>query len=944
MATVLYIGLGSSGARMLEEAQRFFYSTRGQSCPDHTRFLFIETDEKFRPKPVPGGPEDGRPAMEEFRTPVSTAITAIPVLQSMAWVRLHPVKSPPEDAIPVLTFRDGVMSLPSLEGTEFPRGLYETMAHAFDWHQKRLSESRIATYVKRWFTDWGGAEGFISVRLRGDKLDVFVPESLPERVQMRIETLFNRVELITRKEVASNQLTVDRIRWLPETDLVTNAGDGAGGKRSVGRIALWTLDSRDGQRFIQKLRQKIETLVNTLRTHPKSDGRVVVYIVGTFAGGTNSGMFIDIAYLCRHVLNPANVVDPNVSIMGLFLLPRVAATDESPVSNAYACLRDLDHFSSVEAQFMAGWPQGTGVPFPQGMSPFNMTTLMSLSWIPDGNLEGLYRMAGLFLYLNGTSFLDYRKARLVDPSFQIAAGPNAVARAGADNWKFSALGLTCLFFPRGEIRRCSACELADDYVLKSWNHDRSLTEKEGIDIAQWISKHSGKLRTVIDDAVSAAIQRLLEKGPGGKPAMTALSNYLKSVDQGSYPFDRQHLLSLLDTDGEIYQAALAWVKPAGNRTPPQKADQLTAIEIIQVALTNLILTQIEDTGNITFGKRVIEVISTYLEEILGMWKKLQVTNWNSLLEGSDGTAASRGQIGDILANQRAVLGVRQDLRRERLGDLLRLLGLHLLEPVLRDLKDHLLGTGEHDRSERYPGLPTIGELEKHKDLLRKASGSLLGEKEKIAEGVKPGQDSLIFYVYPAGSFAEEVRTCRTTFERAENAQETTWRRGLRQGQPNMVEFLRGLKGDAESLKEHLVSLFTQQLSEREGAPNGNAGDGNFYTDDDVVSMAQRAMTRVSISAIPGVTLGNASTHPKVVVTKRPADTATMIAILKRRMIDSYHDTHSNLACADELKDMVIFFDERPINSVFELEGVNQWETYYNRRLLSDRSVDTYLHT
>ena len=160
----------------------------------------------------------------------------------------------------------------------------------------------------------------------------------------------------------------------------------------------------------------------------------------------------------------------------------------------------------------------------------------------------------------------------------------------------------------------------------------------------------------------------------------------------------------------------------------------------------------------------------------------------------------------------------------------------------------------------------------------------------------------------------------------------------------MVEFLRGLKGDAESLKEHLVSLFTQQLSEREGAITGNAGDGNFYTDDDVVSMAQRAMTRVSISAIPGVTLGNASTHPKVVVTKRPADTATMIAILKRRMIDSYHDTHSNLACADELKDMVIFFDERPINSVFELEGVNQWETYYNRRLLSDRSVDTYLHT
>ena len=57
MAT-LYIGIGSSGLRVLEEAQQFNYEFTGKNTPDDVKYLYLETDLSNKPRKTPLGTND----------------------------------------------------------------------------------------------------------------------------------------------------------------------------------------------------------------------------------------------------------------------------------------------------------------------------------------------------------------------------------------------------------------------------------------------------------------------------------------------------------------------------------------------------------------------------------------------------------------------------------------------------------------------------------------------------------------------------------------------------------------------------------------------------------------------------------------------------------------------------------------------------------------------
>lgn len=71
-----------------------------------------------------------------------------------------------------------------------------------------------------------------------------------------------------------------------------------------------------------------------------TDPCVTVYIVSSLAGGTGAGVFLDIAYQCREIL------DRNDRVIGVFLLPPIFASlpaTDYINGNAYACLKELDY-------------------------------------------------------------------------------------------------------------------------------------------------------------------------------------------------------------------------------------------------------------------------------------------------------------------------------------------------------------------------------------------------------------------------------------------------------------------------------------------------------------------------------------------------------------------------------------------------------------------------
>jgi hypothetical protein len=98
-----------------------------------------------------------------------------------------------------------------------------------------------------------------------------------------------------------------------------------------------------------------------------------VYVVTGLGGGTGSGMFIDVAYVIRHLLRDLGYPEPEV--VGLLLLPSATpATRQSPaLGNTYAALTELHHFSAPEVTYQAFFDEleepvnDSGAPFTQSV-------------------------------------------------------------------------------------------------------------------------------------------------------------------------------------------------------------------------------------------------------------------------------------------------------------------------------------------------------------------------------------------------------------------------------------------------------------------------------------------------------------------------------------------------------------------------------------------------
>jgi hypothetical protein len=88
MATpTIYIGLGTTGLRVLEELQRFYYGTFGKNKPDHVEMIFTETDTAVERHPTPAGD-----SIEAVYTPLESPSKAVeylnqtPLKPDTSWV------------------------------------------------------------------------------------------------------------------------------------------------------------------------------------------------------------------------------------------------------------------------------------------------------------------------------------------------------------------------------------------------------------------------------------------------------------------------------------------------------------------------------------------------------------------------------------------------------------------------------------------------------------------------------------------------------------------------------------------------------------------------------------------------------------------------------------------------------------------------------------------
>jgi eukaryotic-like serine/threonine-protein kinase len=138
--------------------------------------------------------------------------------------------------------------------------------------------------------------------------------------------------------------------WMPPGLLYQLPRDSVStqGVRAYGRLALI-----DHARTIQqRIRQQCEAFISdtVLDGVARSTGlgvrtnRARVYLVANLAGGTGSGMAVDVAYLVRNELRQIGYL--HIDLVALFMMPPVTGAKGLGLANAHAALREIRHFMS----------------------------------------------------------------------------------------------------------------------------------------------------------------------------------------------------------------------------------------------------------------------------------------------------------------------------------------------------------------------------------------------------------------------------------------------------------------------------------------------------------------------------------------------------------------------------------------------------------------------
>ena len=186
---------------------------------------------------------------------------------------------------------------------------------------------------------------------------------------------------------------------------------GAGNIRMVGRLAFLYPS------LCSQIRNGIQARLDALQSltpqqaqaarGPLPDGsnpqialgdEIVVYVVGTLCGGTASGAFIDLGYLLHYQFASTGY---KIHRRGLFSIPNTAyeaQTNRRRRANAFAALKELNHFMSghpysVQYPFHAGHPEK-----PTRFGPYDTTYLCQPSGGDENAFERVKITTAQFLH------------------------------------------------------------------------------------------------------------------------------------------------------------------------------------------------------------------------------------------------------------------------------------------------------------------------------------------------------------------------------------------------------------------------------------------------------------------------------------------------------------------------------------------------------------------
>ena len=286
-------------------------------------------------------------------------------------------------------------------------------------------------------------------------------------------------------------------KWLNPALLtyVASFTEGAANIRMAGRLCLWekwnavnsTLTgARDAIIAPDTMNKAVMTLTEhyNAKGHPVPDGGPIdgagvnVYIVGSLCGGSCSGMLIDVAYFCRHLIGD----DATKKVYGIFTMfdeGQATGADEAisvRAANCFAALWELNYYNHIDTTYDVTFPSGHSVNTTN--KSFDDAKFVSRSgeggiFAKDGKFDedGLNLMVALNLFADTAGDTDGTKAAILAdgvgfpgiggvkdvPKGEIAVMVRAMA----------SFGLTAVWYPKYRIASATAYSISKN-LCGSW--------------------------------------------------------------------------------------------------------------------------------------------------------------------------------------------------------------------------------------------------------------------------------------------------------------------------------------------------------------------------------------------------------------------------------------------------------------------------------------------
>ena len=697
------------------------------------------------------------------------------------------------------------------------------------------------------------------------------------------------------------------IKWLPDAVEQGDDTPGASGNPAFGRTALWGKTNFD--EVVKAIRSAHTRLGSLSRKNVGEAQNLAVFVTGSLAGGTGSGTFIDIAYMLQKSLGIKD-------IYGLFLIPGLPGhggykRKDTIYCNTYAALKTIDYFSEPRKEGDATkydmmWPDGNKATITE--SPYQFTQFITQDYSDIypaiENLNGLIKIAGLYLFLNISGLFSKRNTRITDASEASKYG------------KYSTFGLAAIHYPSSQIDEYYSIQLSKK-LLNRWIDTEQFetgggSTKIGADavlIKAAVNKHFEKTLVesfnLLDVVMIEANRQILNDMP-----LRALAINKHEIAEDIS--EAQYLYKLFAPGGTYYEA--------------MRNNLLVGQDVLIRGIYNYIRNSVEKKESLYLAIAEVKYFGAAIIALFDYWKENHKVStdpelWKRTLAG---------QIDWMLKGNYSLLGVQDEVLTDKMQSTLNLMKMHLMGKKIENIYNAMILGKTVERTDSGEELPSIRRLEKiisdvkrsigHEDQVESNSNNLYSRETEIDADIHD-ETIPVLRIFPSGSFKREVEKINELYRQ----KHTSPSKSDIMGQSNLYEYL---STSDDTLSSRLFDDCTNKyvsiikdLRTKEEMRNPEKGDQERWTIDRYIKENPNVAKEMASHALfPFVKINpndqdyfvDYDSIPKVVISQSTEISKQVIKTLKDQNMEIYEGIDDHIFEIEGLSNMVVFFYERAL--------------------------------